>query len=206
LLRIIVADKEYCTVCKFDIIDKNGEVVTNRYEPGTIIEGGTLRCKTPKEPITIFTGVAPTEADKPDAKVQSALIQFAATGLLSLLVLAYLIEYLLTYVPALGAFLAGGMGAPYAPQLGGGSTGGNQRVSMDMPGGEVLNTMEDGFSRGFTKDMDKTSAYSLYQGTKEAMGDMVLGGRGGANAANDPGLITSFTNFLLNPHRDPYGH
>lgn len=201
---------QYCTICDFKVVDKDGnDVKDDQYGKGIITEEGKLVCKDPKTPIRILSASAAPKGSKDadaggvDSKeVQGALMKFAAFGLVSLLLLAYLVEYLLNYVAALASFLAGGMGASYAPQLGGGQVIG-QKISMDMPGGDLADTFERGFTAGYTKDMGKTSIYSTAEGFKEAASWLVTGG---PNPNRDPGLVTTFTNFIMNPNRDPYGH
>ena len=194
---------KYCTICDFEVVDKetNEPFPNDKYGAGDVIKDGKLVCKEPRKPITPLGMTAPPDVEK----VQGALIKFAAIGLISLLVLAYLVEYLLNYVSALSAFLAGGMGASYAPLLGGGQTM-NQSVSMDMPGGGLVSTFETGFTQGYMKDMGKTSLVSTANGITEAMKMLVMGGRREDGTTNDPGLIDTFTGFILNPHRDPYQH
>lgn len=199
---------EYCTICEFKVVDPQGnEYPNDQYGAGDVAKDARLVCKdNPPKPISALGMTAPPELSA-DAKakmesVQGALIKFAAVGLLSLLVLAYLVEYLLNYVAALASFLAGGMGASYAPQLGGGQVIG-QKISMDVPGGGAIDTFESGFTAGYSRDMTKTSVYSTAEGFKTAAEWMVTGG---PNPNEDPGMVSSFASWVINPHRDPYGH
>jgi hypothetical protein len=198
---------QYCTICEFKVLDAEGNTISpDDYAKDTIKEG-RLACKdNPPKPIrALAAAAAPTEATGGTSdleEVQSALIKFAVTGLLSLLVLAYVVEYLLNYVGMLAQVLAGGMGATYAPQLGGGESIPG-RLVMDMPGGESINSFERGFTSEYAKNMNNTTFGSMAEGVKEGMKRMVLGGnRNEDGLTNDPGLVDSFSNFMLNPHRD----
>lgn len=200
---------EYCTICDFKVVNKETGAEIPQEQFDEFLEQGQLVCKdNPPRAIAALSATAPpSDADKANMeRVQSSLIKFASFGLLSLLVLAYLVEYLLNYVGALSSFLAGGMGASYAPQLGGGQVIG-QKISMEMPGGELVNTFERGYTTGFTRDMGQTSLYSAAEGFKQASMNLVVGGtRRADGTTSDPGMVDIFTNFLINPHRDPYGH
>lgn len=222
---------EYCTLCDFKVIDKDGNDITDFQSSGTSastsIAEGRLVCKAdPPEPILITTAVAaPPQGGKGASPspgvaddVRNALLKFAAFGLLSLLVLAYLVEYMLTYASALASHLAGGLGGTYAPQLGGGATMMGQKLSMEMPGGELANTFERGFIDGFQRGSSATSIGGMAEGTSKAFQRLVLGGQGleidpqtgqprdYGSGAQDQGMVGSFTNFLLNPTRDPSAH
>ncbi len=113
---------KYCTVCNFMVVDKNGtEVDPAQY--GKFLNGGKLQCKT-QDPTTIFSTTAPQNAQAAGQSkaLFNALISFTSTALLSLFVLAYIVNYILRYVPALAQFLASSMtGGTYVPQLGGGA-------------------------------------------------------------------------------------
>ncbi len=210
---------QYCTVCDFKVVDKQGNDASNY---GALISEGTLQCKhNPPKPIPALGMAAPPEMT-PEGKtqmetVQGALLKFAGVGLLSLLVLAYLVEYLLNYVPYIATLLAGGLGATYAPQMGGGYALG-QKLSVDMPGGELVSTFEKGFVDGFAAHQDKTAIGATAAGFMKASERLVMGGKGGSRSpktgepydsgqgANDPGMLGSFLHFMINPNRDssPY--
>ncbi len=201
---------QYCTICEFNVLDAEGNPIPDD-QYGDTIQQGRLACKdNPPKPIRAMGAMAPpneaTGGDTDEKKVQTALMKFALTGLLSLLVLAYVVEFLLNYVGALAQVLAGGMGATYAPQLGGGTAIG-AKTSMDMPGGEMLETFEKGVTRGFTNEgVLKTTFVPAAAGITEGIKWMIQGGpRNEDGLTNDPGLVDSFSNFILNPHRDS-GH
>lgn len=216
LTNIIVPNKEvvettalrapwnYCTICQFQVVNKETKEVLPDYGASDLISNGELQCtNAERTPISVTDLSAPEKQ-----KVTNALIKFASTGLLSLLVLAYLVEYILNYVPALSSFLAGSLGAAWAPQLGGGATIG-QKASLDIPGGELVTTFERGFDRGFNEQTKagKSSISGAMEGFKQGAASMVAGGpRRSDGTTTDPGMVDSFTHFILNPHRDPNIH
>lgn len=191
----------YCTVCDFQVVDKDGAPYPDdQYGAGDAITEGRLVCKdNPPKPITADTMSAPAK------DLQNSLLKFASVALLSLLVLAYLVEWLLNYVAAMAQLLAGGF-AQYAPIMGGGQTW-NASPTMDVPGGDLANTWERGFQDGYIHNMGATSIGATAEGFKKASERMVMGGDMGQGddygaGRNDPGLTQTFLHFILNPHRD----
>lgn len=211
---------QYCTLCDFELIDKDGNVVPQAsYE--NFIGKGTLRCKANPNydanstnpsnrvnytPIRALNSLVPNPGENaPDKNVQNTLMKFAGTSLLSLLVLAYIIDGILRFVPYFAQKIAGGI-APYAPQLGGGTSPSNVNT-VDIPGlrsegGEyrgVLGSFERGFNAGFTrtpgKDQGSDSISRTGRGLSEAFSTMVSG-RG---TDSDPGLIGGMARWFSNP-------
>lgn len=218
---------EYCTVCDFEVVDtENSNTVIDPGDYGSFLGRGALRCKQPVQPISPMDtlgaqtskddkggGGAPTLTDKGNA-IRNSLLQFTATALLSLFVLAYVVDALLRYVPALAQYIAGGLGGTYAPQLGGGDPFGAGRATAEMSGNRMLSTIEHGFTDGYVSATNRGewTPGAVVGGFREAAARMVTGGRtrtgevydrfSGTDSYNDPGLVDSFFNFFINPHGD----
>lgn len=208
---------EYCTLCEFTIVDAQGKAVGTSANGTNLPRDGKLVCNKPIKPIRIFSAVSPGESTGSSGAstlgpIKNQLMQFAVSSLLALLILAYLVEYLLNYVGMLSSYLAGGMGASYAPQLGGGYA--VNKASMDVPGGQLFETFERGVTDGYLRSgqdnkANYTSVDSSVSAVKKGFERLVLGGgtpgdRGAG--VNDPGLVSTFVSFAINPHRDPTGH
>ena len=224
---------QYCTLCDFEVIDKDGAVIAED-QYADFIGKGTLRCKAnpnynasaPASPTnrnytTIGALSATQPADgkaAPDTRIQNALLKFAATALLSLLVLAYIIDGILVFIPYFAQKLAGGL-APYAPQLGGGSAP-VPVPTADIPGMHyaggrytgVFGSFEQGFANGFrsTTNPDGTPASgdSLSRTWRGLSQGVQLATRGGPRDAEgnlrnaddpDPGLRDGMIRWLFNP-------
>lgn len=221
---------QYCTLCDFEMVDESGNVVPEAsYQ--NFIGKGTLRCKANPNydenatnptnrvnytPIRALNSFVPID-DKaaPDRTVQNTLLKFAGTALLSLLVLAYIIDGVLRFIPYFAQKISGGI-APYAPQLGGG-TSPSGVATVDIPGlraqGQeytgVFGSFERGFNAGFTSKTDAkgnpisdNSISRTSNGIREAFSTMVSGGRGrggerGTDA--DPGLVGGMARWFTNP-------
>lgn len=211
---------QYCTLCDFEMIDANGNVVAKEsYE--NFIGKGTLRCKANPNydpnatnpsnrvnytPIRATNQLMPNPGENaPDKDVQNTLMKFAGTSLLSLLVLAYIIDGILKFIPYFAQKVAGGI-APYAPQLGGGisPTG---VPTADIPGLRaegseykgVFGSFERGFNRGFSrpagKDEGDNSISRTARGLRDGF-DTMVSGRG---TDADPGLIGGMARWFTNP-------
>ncbi|MFN7400935.1 MAG: hypothetical protein ACK5R4_01205, partial [Alphaproteobacteria bacterium] len=150
----------------------------------------------PKDQFTILQTVTPDTSTK-DINI---LMQFTGTAILSLLILAYVVDRLLDYAPTIAWRLAsgitGGGSMLNAPQIGGGSGGG---PSISIGPIRYMETAGEGFARGFTTRTDNGKGNSLSgvaAGTAEA-GRSLLFGYG-----RDEGLVQGFANFFINPLRD----
>lgn len=198
---------KYCTLCEFQVYNKESGDIIDPDQYDQFIKQGELRCKDdPGKPIRIFDASAPGSGEAPDERVQSMLLKFAGTGLLSLLVLAYVVDAILRYIPSIAHFLAGSMGGNYAPQLGGGVNP-RQIATLDLPGSSMVDSFSSGFERSFTAEAKagKDSLSASMKGFSDGMKLMIGGAsdRDGPRAQEkDPGLIGSFTRFLVNPHND----
>lgn len=215
---------EYCTICDFEVVDNESGNVIDPRDYGSFLGRGTLRCRAGGDealsPLDTMSGRTKGSAisNNPSGDaIRNTLIQFTATALLSLFVLAYVVDALLRYVPALAQYLSGGMGGTYAPQLGGSvDFAGGGRPVAHMPGSGMLNTLERGFSDGFVAAANRGETMgvpgtpgAVIGGFREAAARMLFGGRyrseevtdrfSGPDSYNDPGLVDSFFNFFINP-------
>lgn len=155
---------EYCTMCDFEVYDpRTGVKVPQDLYP-RMITTGKLRCidhrsdPDPK-PKDMDEGgrvpLAPDTSASPNKDKINALMQFAGAGLMALIVMAYVLESLLTYAAALAQTLASSLGgATYAPQLGGGANIGH-RPTVGMPGDGMIADFEKGMDRGFATNKFK---------------------------------------------------
>lgn len=215
----------YCTLCEFEVVtvDENGaERVLADSEYQNFLGQGRLRCKANPNynasnqsgpnsvnyvPIRALSAVSPPADAKgntpaPDRTVQNALLKFASTALLSLLVLAYIIDGVLRFVPYFAQKIAGGL-APYAPQLGGGVSPSGV-ATVDIPGVRydastqryegVFGSFERGFNAGFT-NTSGSSINRAVAGLRQGFGTVSEGN----DRTGDPSMSRRFINYLTNP-------
>lgn len=205
---------EYCSICQFDIYDINGTPATTTDDLGplpadTKINSARhrLQCKIPikaLEPLALFSPQPDGSGENPVAanqKLQNQLMDFAMYGLLGLLVLALVIDRLLTLIPLYAQRLAAGMGARYAPQIGGG--GGLGAQSVRLPFESSLTGFADSFQKGYTygesvaegepRTVPRDGISALAAGITEGTKGVVSGSQ------NDPGLLGGVMRFLINP-------
>ena len=216
---------KYCTLCKFKVVSKDnptGPEITK--DSPDFIAKGMLVCKNPPEPIKPGEGFDPVPkkdpiTGKPVLKDPAGpndksnyvytmpdssdkldnLFNFATKGLLSLFVLAYLVDALLSYT-AYFAHMLSSAGAMFAPQLGGGYTYGS-RARFDIPGSTIIDKAGEDFTKGYQLGVnDKGGANTISattQGVSNMFTHMVTGkpGEGG-------GVMGSFANWISNPNRD----
>lgn len=188
----------YCTVCDFEVVDQYGiPVQPNEYE--RFLSTGKLRCKTPQKPITLDT------AASPNAQQTNALIKFAGTGLIALLVLAYVLESVIAYAGALSQTLASSLGgATYAPQLTGGQTVGG-RPGVDMPGDGLYKDFEAGFDRGYGTQGNAVTGVA--EGFRRGMSRMVTGREeSGGHEIEGAGMKNRFMSWLADPNHMDRDH
>lgn len=175
---------KYCTLCQFKFIDKDGNDISpgdNDAQKKSFLENATPVCiDSPPKPINVAFGVAPVEDATDPKKALNALMELAGNGLISLIVLAVMVERLLAMIPYLAQRLASGMGANYAPQLGG---GGGAGTSLPLPGENILNR----FEAGFRQSMGKTSVTGRVDstGSKFTLGQSGDGISSGARAIGE---------------------
>ena len=202
----------YCTLCDFQVVDSTGAVMTDK-DPNYISQGKLtcvdhsgdspapkdLQTVTIPDPTSTTTPpatkqvqtipVRPTFATSPNSKGQlGALLSFAGNGILSLIILALIIEHLLQLIPSIAQILASNMNASYATQLGGGTNYVSQGNSVNMPGTSVMNDFKGGFDRGFSTKMDSNGVSAVAEAIKQG-GSSVSSGIGGSLGTflSDPG-------------------
>ncbi|MFZ4540549.1 MAG: type IV secretion system protein [Rickettsiales bacterium] len=130
---------QYCTLCDFDFVDKtNGNVLP--VDAPDNMTNAELRCKTPRE------AIRPTFATSPDSQGQlGRLLELAGLGLIPIIILAVIVERLLTIVPTISQRLAAGMQGSYAPTLG----GGGGKNALEMPGESIVNNFGNNFKNAY---------------------------------------------------------
>ena len=146
--------------------------------------------------------------EMPSSTNMNNLFSFATKGLLSLFVLAFLVDALLSYTASLAQMLASA-GAMYTPQLGGGYA---RYPVMDVPGSTLIENAGEKFREGYQMGSNTIEATS--QGLKDSFEGMVMGTRTRTDAqgnvtttpADGGGIAGSFAAWLSNPNRDYSGH
>jgi hypothetical protein len=153
---------EYCSICDYDIYDINGtpdDTSDDRLlEKGVKVNPAShrLQCKQPPralEPLAMVSPQPDGTGENPVAqsqKLQSVLLDFAMYGLLSLLVLALVVDQILTYIPYLAQTLGSAMGGGFSPQIAGGValTG---KASVQLPFESSIGATADGFMGGYSR-------------------------------------------------------
>ena len=177
---------EYCTLCDFDVINDG---------PNNL--GKTkLQCKSNGSTLDLFTASGPSTQQAGVSKdQQGALLKFAGGSLLTLLVLAYVVEALLNNVTTIAQTLAAGMGAYAAPLVGGGRS---SRTTIGLPGEGIINDFGTGFERGFGRSSNSITgtAAGFADGVKRA----VMGEEQG-EAGAEAGIRNRFVDWLADPNQ-----
>jgi hypothetical protein len=189
---------DYCTLCDFHVVDASSgaEISSDQYKD--MMGKGKLACKNdpmtgkPKA-IDIATAISPP-AGQGATTQQSALVMFAGAGLMTLFVLALIVEHLLDYVGSLAQTLAVGMGGYSAPRLGGGVSMGN-RPQVGMPGEGMITDFQRGFQHG-SKSSGNTVG-SLVGGVTEGFSTMI----GNKQSAEGTGLKNRFIDWIVDPNQ-----
>lgn len=174
----------YCTVCNFKAVyhcenncsdeetAREGQDIPND-KVADFISSGKLVCTTPITPLSINFFTSPKSTGPPSENtLDNYLITFTIGALLSLVVLAYIVDALLGYVGMLAQTLAAGMGG-YAPQIGGGES--SRVLTLGSPLDNAARDFEAGFTKGATEKSGAqtifTSAPSgLKEGTRAMLG------------------------------------
>lgn len=200
---------KYCTICEFKAVDKTTGAEINPNDYKGFIQTAKLICKdNPPKPIPITAAVSPQggAGTPPDKAVINSLLKFTFAGLMSLFILAYVVDTLLRYIPSIAQSLGGGLGAAYAPQLGGGqSPRGVATTDIPLLGddqghrghGGFLNEFADGFQRGYVTGTVTPDAFirGVTAGAEQAMLGQAVG-----QGRRQGGLGQSFMDWLSNPH------
>lgn len=218
---------QYCTLCKFQMLDENN-VVVPKENYSKYIGKGKLECikpdgydpnspdptkKVPYIPIKALSAISPDQTQA--IAIRDTLMSFAATSMLSLLVLAYVVDSILALVPMLAQSLAGGLGGNYAPQLGGGYS--PKSPVIDMPGmsGDpynkdgVLDSFGRGFQRGYNQNYKPGTGETVsnntftraYNGLETGFKNVFASDddKTVARSNIDPSLKSRFFKLLVNP-------
>jgi hypothetical protein len=171
---------EYCTICEFDIVDKNDPtIIFTDANAGDMLSRGKMQCKLKdgkKVPIPITGAFTPQKG----SKEISGLMLFAGYNLIAMLILAFIVEKLLTLLPQLAQRLSTGVGGVFgAPQLGGGKDSQGQAF-LPLPGEARFKDAGDAFRQGMGINPDKTNPLgngptSLIQGVRDGLSTLVTG-------------------------------
>ena len=185
---------QYCTLCKFKIVDQNGAEKDLSTTPIDLNNDRAVcrnpNSQNPSDRFTILQTVTPA-TETSDVNI---LMQFTGTAIISLLILAYIVDRILDYAPAFAWRLASGLsGGIYTPQIGGG--GGVTKVTFGPL--ELMETTGEGFVRGFSAGSNSLSGVA--GGVREATGSFFFGHGRGPGA--DEGLVNSFMRFFIDPQR-----
>jgi len=180
----------YCTLCDFRIVDRanNARIMTDRDDDfirqaqllcnittPTNVPNATGALPNPNAPATDNLGRTPitvTVAVSPDQLngQMGALLTLLGNGILSLIVLAVVIERLLAMLPQLAQRLGSTMGASYVPQMGGGGYG----ETLVVPGERRARDFSEGFSRS-TADSGGDALTGSVQGVRDGIEAMLTG-------------------------------
>jgi TrbL/VirB6 plasmid conjugal transfer protein len=217
----------YCTLCDFKVVDKANHSRIMTPKDTDYIKQAELLCNTypvdvpntdsaGRKPITLTFAVAPKQADGQ----MNALLTFFGNGIMALIVLAIVVERMLTMLPMLAQRLAGGLGGSYAPQMG----GGEGAHGLVAPGESLARDFGQGFGRGMRdnayiwnslnpREINVTrgrigpgdGVSSAVVGIKQGIEGMVTGQyRGGALHDRDPDAQAragfSWQRWISNPH------
>lgn len=216
---------DYCTVCRFEIIDKSqlpAIVVLNQTNAKGDIVGyqsnGKLQCKLfPKNPpgdlhddtkITTFDCpnsfcMAPVEpltamSTVPGTTEIGPIITLCVYGLLSLIVLAWVVERILANLPSIAQVLASGMNANYAPLVGGGESMVGA-PSMGFMGQGLAKDFEAGFRGGMRNTTSKSGAGAAADSFKKGLDLMLTGKNAAGEQVAGTGMGSRFTRWLFDP-------
>lgn len=181
---------QYCTLCKFTVQGKGAS------SSSIDLKNDQATCKNknskdPKDKFTILQTVTPATNEED----VNTLMRFGGAAAISLLILAYIVERLLDYAPAIAWRLASGLtGGVYAPQIGGpGSSKGGGGEPVTFAPLEYLETAGEGFVREFSRSSNSISGTA--GGLQGAMRGLLLG------QGSDEGLVNGFMRFFINPQR-----
>lgn len=197
---------QYCTLCKFDIItggtlEEDGTVSGGSIKPAnqaTNPATDLFRCADEsqtftaegKEPVT--TPYTILNASNPGALEDGSankILEMAGTTLFGLVILIYVIDRLMDYVPSIAWRLASSLsGSAYAPQVVG---GGGQAPSVSNTAFDIAEKAGEGFYSSYVDEMRKGTNSITAAGA----------GLKGAQSGLQNGLTSSLSEFFFNPTR-----
>ncbi len=187
----------YCTLCDFKVVNKDDPSKPLKKGDADYASKGKLVCKDPKKPIS------PNFITSPAASNQVGnLLDLAGKGLIPLILLAIIMQKLLTLIPVIAQKLGSGLGATYAPQLGGGFPG-SGAVAAPLPGGSNLGDFQAGFKAGYESNANRDGISKTVQGLKDGLSVLVTGQRsvGDQKQQVGEGVGGSFARWLIDPNR-----
>jgi type IV secretory pathway VirB6-like protein len=205
---------EYCTLCKFEVIE-NGTVD----DAGTVTGGSVktlgegvninpatdrLRCKAGNESYAIDQSITPNgEGGGVSAEEVNALFQLTSSVIISLIILAYVIDQMLFYVPSIAWRLASSMSSGvYAPQVVGGNDIYSQSTAVNAGPLELMQSTGDGFMNRFIASTRDTQGNTRWN--TDTISATVAGVEG-ASAGLGNALTNNFVQFFINPTRSNTG-
>ncbi len=170
---------EYCTICEFDIVDKeNEDIIFKDTSSGDMLSRGKMKCKTPRKPISATYAISPTPppaststaAPASNTKEISGLMLFAGYHLIAMLILAFMVEKLLTILPSLAQRLSIGIGGVLgAPAL---------ATAIPLPGEARFEAAGQAFNQGMGvsfKNPTGNGPISIIQGVRDSLSTLVTG-------------------------------
>ena len=218
---------EYCTICDFEVrqYDPDTKAVGAVYAEGAPISPtrSKLVCKKPICPLNPLTVMTPQNAGDPGTacasgtattnagqvnnsqRIQNNILTFMMSGLLSLLILAYIVDQILTYTPMIARTLSNSIGgATYAPQIGGGySTRG--RAVVELPFESAMRASADAFERNYTFNIDPDTGQPGLR-NDDTITRSVAAFQAGARAfltgnGSNAGVVDGALGWIFNPTR-----
>lgn len=212
-----------CTLCDFEVVklDPVSRAELQVYGENERIDpaNSKLRCKTndvrAENYLSPLMMIAPDNTcnegrncnGQPDAvglketqRIQNTLLTFMMSGFLSLLVLAYIVDQMLTYAPMVAQTLSSGMsGSNYAVQIGGGYNP-SGRPATELPFEQQINTFGGAFSEAYNAQSrsNQNTFQRLGAGVRDGAWAFFFGRDDGGRSQ---GLIDGTVSWLLNPTR-----
>jgi len=134
-----------------------------------------------------------SETALPPSKVSqdANIMQFAGVKIIAMLVLFYILDIMMDFVPQMARHLAG---PKYAGQIGGGKAN-EKEVQMNIPGEKSMDAFVAGFVSGFKGGTLTPDA--MVKGFKGGLSQFLIGSRPGADGQKQyPGLIDELAPVL----------
>ncbi|MBN8544177.1 MAG: type IV secretion system protein [Alphaproteobacteria bacterium] len=191
---------QYCTLCKFEIVRGGTLEDDGTITGGTVLPDGDrtnpatdlFRCEAGADgtPYTVLNSANPGPLEDGSA---NKIMEMAGTTLLGLVILIYVIDQIIHYVPSIAWRLASSLsGGVYAPQVisGGGFHG--QAPGVSNMAFDLTDRVGEGFYASYTEKMREAGSNSI-----TAAGAGLEGAQRGLRS----GLTGSLAEFFFNPTR-----
>jgi hypothetical protein len=139
--------------------------------------------------------------------IQNSILTFMMSGLLSLLILAYIVDQVLTYTPLVARTVSSAMGgAIYAPQIGGGYTTAG-RVVVEMPFESAFRAASDAFQDTYTYNREAGQPPTVRRDDTITRSTAALGaatsafltGYRGTSGQDSSGIVDGAMGWILDP-------